>query len=127
MSGAYRHLDVERVGDVFAVRLSNARMPPEHLEELLAEIDRFLEQSQCRKLVFSLGPEDPQCLYSVFLAKLVSLQKRLRREGGALTIAQASDEVQQIFEACRLRSFFEFVADRDAAIAGLAARPPETA
>ena len=36
----------------------------------------------CRKLVFTLGPESLQCLYSVFLAKLVMFQRVLRERGG---------------------------------------------
>ena len=35
-------------------------------------------------------------------------------------LAGASENVVQVFEACKLRSFFDFQPDRDAAIAALA-------
>jgi hypothetical protein len=118
MSGLFRQLDVEQIGDVYCVRLRHARLPLGGLEELLTDIDELLTTS-CRKLVFSLGPEEPQCLYSIFLAKLVTLQRCLQSQGGALKFAEASDAVLKIFEACSLRTLFDFVPDRATAIAAL--------
>ena len=117
MSSPLKYLEVEQVGDVLAIRLQQTQMGVVDVDELVAEVDGTLAECGCKKLVFSLGPEEPQCLYSVFLAKLVSLQRRLQNGGGGLKLAEASADVQDIFEACRLRSFFEFVPDRSAAIA----------
>jgi anti-anti-sigma factor len=119
MSESYHQLDVEQVGDVTCLRLRHARLEVGALEELLGELDRCLDDHRCRKVVFSLGPEEPQCLYSIFLAKLVSLQKRLQGAGGALVLAEASDNVARIFQACRLHSLFTFVPERAAAVAAL--------
>jgi anti-anti-sigma factor len=119
MVETYRHLDVEQIGDVFCLGLRQPRLDAPELEELLADIDRCVLSTGCRKVVFLMGPEEPQCMYSVFLAKLVALQKRLQQAGGALKIAEASQTVQNIFEACRLRHFFNFAADRNEAIAAL--------
>ena len=119
-SAPYKQIATEQHGDVYCVGLRNPRLRFTELDDLLAELDRFVAQNKCKKLVFLLGPEEPQCLYSLFLAKLVSLQRRLQGEGGALKLAGASDNVQQVFEACKLRTFFDFLPDRDAAIAALA-------
>jgi anti-anti-sigma factor len=119
MPETYRQLDTEQVGDVYCLRLRHARLEAGGLEELMAEIDQLMDGKGCRKVVFSLGPQEPECMYSIFLAKLVSLQKRLQQAGGGLIIAEASAEVQKIFEACRLRDLFTFLPDRAAAVAVL--------
>src|SRR5437588_12880517 len=119
-SAAYRQIETELHGDVYCVRLRDPRLRFTELDELIAELDRFVAENQCRKLVLMLGPDEPQCLYSLFLAKLVSLQRRLQANGGALKLAGASENVVQVFEACKLRNFFDFLPDRDAAIAALA-------
>ena len=119
-SAPYRQIETEQHGDVYCLGLRDPRLRFTELDELITELDRFVTESQCRKLVFLLGPEEPQCLYSLFLAKLVSLQRRLQANGGALKLAGASENVEQVFEACKLRSFFDFLPDRDAAIAALA-------
>jgi hypothetical protein len=120
MSDTYRQLAVEQVGDVWCLGLHRPRLGVGGLEELVADIDQFMAHTPCRNVVFSLGPEEPECLYSIFLAKLVTLQKRLRATGGALIIAQASEDVRKIFAACRLDDLFSFTPDRGDAIASLA-------
>lgn len=117
MSEPFQHLEVEHVKDVVCVRLREPRLALGALEQLLTEIDRIVSEQAARKMVLCLGPAEPECLYSLFLAKLVTLHKRLQKEGGGLKIAEASETVQKIFEACRLRDFFEFVPDRNTAVA----------
>jgi anti-anti-sigma factor len=119
MPEQHRMLDVEQIDEIFCVRLRHPRLEVGGLEDLLTELDSLVNDHGCRKLVISLGPEEPQCMYSLFLAKLVSLQKRLQTAGGALKIAEASENVQQIFEVCRLKNMFDFMADRTAAISAL--------
>jgi hypothetical protein len=117
MNGPFRQLAVDVVGDIYCLRLQQARLAIGGLEELVADIDKFMAGSQCRNVVFSLGPDEPECLYSVFLAKLVTLQKRLQSAGGGLVLAEASDDVRKIFAACRLDDLFRFAPGREDAIA----------
>jgi anti-anti-sigma factor len=119
MPEPYRQLEVEHVADVVCVRLRHARLDLGSLDELILEMDRLVDETACRKMVISLGPEEPECMYSLFLAKLVSLQKRLQMAGGSLTIAEASEDVQKIFEVCRLKSLFDFKPSRNEALAAL--------
>ena len=72
----------------------------------------------CRKVALSLGPKPPDCLYSVFLGKLISVQRRLQEKGRRLLLCEAGSEVQSIFAACKLLDHFTFAADFDAAAAG---------
>jgi anti-anti-sigma regulatory factor len=79
---------------------------------------RLVEEDGCRKMVLTLGPPEPEFLYSIFLAKLVSLQRRLRERGGALKLTGVGPNTLRIFEACRLVPLFDFAPDQDAAVAG---------
>src|SRR6516164_9875652 len=73
MQRSYQHLDYREQDGVFCVRIRNHRLQESGLDELSAELARLIDEGNCRKLVLSLGPDDFDCLYSVFLAKLVNL------------------------------------------------------
>jgi hypothetical protein len=115
MERPYRHLYVRRDGDLFCAHLRQHQLDESQLMEMCAELLRLLDDG-CRRLVLSLGPPDPEFLYSVFLAKLVSLQRRLNGAGGALKLAHVSPDTWKIFEACRLHGLFDFVPDEAAGI-----------
>ncbi len=115
MPRPYAHLDVQRHGDVFCVRLRQSRLDEDGLYAMCAELISLLEDEGCRKMVLNLGPPEPEFLYSIFLAKMVSLQRRLRAVDGSLKLAGAGPNTLRIFEACRLQSLFDFVPDEDTA------------
>jgi hypothetical protein len=96
-------------------------MDEKALQELSAEWTSLVEQQGCRQMALSLGPKEPECLYSVFLAMLVSLQRRLAKHGGRLIITDLTPHTRSIFEVCRLTEVFEFAPDLDAAVAALKA------
>jgi hypothetical protein len=114
-----RHLVVERQGDVWCARLAAPRLVEGQLDELAEEFARMINDAGCRKLVLSLGPQGPECLYSVFLARLVSLQRRMQAAGGALKLADLSPEAKEIFTVCNLDKLFEFAPTTAAAVAAL--------
>ncbi len=116
----YRHIRVERQGDVHLVRLRNSRLEENDIQQLGNELIDLCENGGCRKLALSLGPEAPDCLYSVFLAKLVSVRNALRRLEGRLVLCEAAPVTYQVFEACLLHREFEFAPDFTAAVAALA-------
>ena len=123
MERPYRHLDVRREGDVFCARMRQHRLDENELQEMCGELLEML-QDGCRKLVLSLGPPDPEFLYSIFLAKLVSIQRRLRAVDGALKLANASSGTRSIFAACRLEPLFDFVGDEATGVRELSEPPP---
>ena len=63
-----------------------------------------------------LGPQPPDCLYSVFLAKLVTIRNTLRKHGGQLVLCELSPVAYSVFEACLLHREFTFAPDYDAAV-----------
>ena len=119
MERPYKQIDIERHGQVRCVRLRQTHLDENELEELSAEIARLIDEEGCRKMVLNLGPEDPLCLYSVFLAKLVNLQRRLAAAGGALALAGLSDNTQHIFQVAGLQKFFTFYPDQAKAMEAL--------
>jgi anti-anti-sigma factor len=120
-----RLTEVERRGDVFCTRLRRRHLAENEIPELADELLHLVRNEGCRKLALSLGPQPPEWMYSVFLAKLISLQRILREHGGELVLCEVHPEVRGIFAACRLDNLFTFVPDFDAACARWAGAPPD--
>ena len=73
MAESYRHLLVVRHGNVACVRLAKPRMDENEIHELALELIHLAREGGCPRIALSLGPQTPECLYSVFLSKLISL------------------------------------------------------
>jgi hypothetical protein len=121
MELSYRQIAVERYGDVFCVRLRRRRMDENQIYELAEELTRLIDEEGCRKMAFSLGPGQMECLYSVFLAKLATLRCQLAERQGRLKICEATADTIAVFEACHLKQFFDFVPDLATAVGELEA------
>jgi anti-anti-sigma factor len=117
MNNHYRHIKVETQGDVFCVRLRNPRMDESAIFQLGDELVALAKQDGCRKLALSLGPVPPDCLYSVFLAKLVMVQRVHNENGGEMVLCDVTPLVKSTFEVTQLDRRFTFVSDFDAAVA----------
>jgi hypothetical protein len=117
MTNPWRHIDVEARGSLRCVRLRHLRFEEKQIEELAQEILATGNAEGCTTVALSLGPRPPECLYSVFLSKLISIQRRLNDAHRQLVLCEAGPEVQAIFAACKLTDIFTFVADFDAATA----------
>ncbi len=114
-----RHILTTQVGDVTCVSLIKHRLTEEQLLQMTDEIIALIDGG-CRKMVFSLGPGALQCLYSVFLSKLVMFQRVMREHGGTMKLCDVTPEVREVFEACRLNDLFDFAPDQSAALAAFA-------
>ncbi|MCI0640025.1 MAG: hypothetical protein L0Y72_07730 [Gemmataceae bacterium] len=119
MERPYTQIDVSKRADISCVRLRHAAYDEIALEELGAELGRLIDEDGCRKLVLNLGPGQMDCLYSVFLAKTVNLQRRLQAAGGALALAQLSAFTKDIFRAAGLEKYFQFYATEQEAVQAL--------
>jgi hypothetical protein len=111
MANNYRFITSERYGNAACVRLTKNRLDETEIHELFAELLRLAREDGCPKLALSLGPHTPECMYSVFLAKLIGLQRRLCEMGGALKLCECTKEVIDILEACVLLDRFDLVLD----------------
>ena len=123
MATNYRHLLVERHGAVACVRLAQPRLIENEIHELALELIHLAREGGCPRIALSLGPQTPECLYSVFLAKLISLRRRLKELGGGLKLCECTPQVIDIFEACALLDHFDIVADPATALTQWGAAP----
>lgn len=119
---SHRFIQVERQDEVFCVRLRRKRLEENEVYLLAEEILALIKEDGCRSLALSLGPEPPDCLYSVFLAKLITIQRTLRENKGALVLCEVSPVAKSVFEASLLDRQFTFLPDFAAAVAYFATR-----
>ncbi len=120
MERSPRHIVVERKGDICFVRLRRPRMNEADILEMADEVIDLIKGQGCRKMTLSLGPGQLECLYSVFLAKLVMIRRIMIEAGGALKLCDATPETIGVFEACHLKELFDFVPDQATAVATFA-------
>lgn len=116
MDQDFRHINVEKEGDACIVQFRRSRLSEQEVLELGDEILQLAENENCPRIVFDLLSETPECLFSVFLAKIVSLQKKLEAMGGGLHIANCNPHVVGIFSACCLDRIFKIFESRQEAI-----------
>ena len=119
MQPPYHHITVEHQNGVCCARLRRHQMDELAILEMADELMNLIDKQGCRKMVLNLGPRPVECLYSVFLAKLVMIRRHLTELGGALKLCEASPETVEIFEACHLKEFFDFLPDEATAVAAL--------
>ena len=119
MPSKNHHINVERDGDVFVVGLRHRRLQELEIHEMADEVHGLINADGCRKMVFLLGPDSPEFLYSVFISKLVSIRRRMTECKGALRLAEVGPELSDVIKACQLQDYFDFAQDRDAAVASL--------
>jgi anti-anti-sigma factor len=122
MARPTQQLEVDYDGDIACARLRQRRLDEPQIQSLGEELTDLVEQQGCRKLILSLGPGALDCLYSVFVAKLVGAQRRLLGHKGALILCDVIPQVMTIFTACKLHTYFEFAPDRTAALAAMKAK-----
>jgi anti-anti-sigma factor len=116
MTRQYRHVLVNRHGEIVHVRLRKAELEETEIYGLSEELLSLISEQSCRKMALSLGPKEPRCLYSVFLAKLITVRRRLLESGGALVLCDVSPAVLDVFGACQLKDYFDFAPDLASAL-----------
>lgn len=120
MEPSFRLLRVDKEGDVLLVHIRQQQMLETDVLDLGAELVALITEQDCKRMVLWLGPEIIDCLYSILLAKLVTVRRRLNERGGKLVLCEVPDVVQGVFEVCHLKSFFTFAPNKETALAALA-------
>ncbi len=119
MDRPFRLIAVQKHGHACSVRLLKGVVEDAELEELGSEISRLLDEEGCQNLVLVLGPENPGCMFSVFLAKLLNLKKRLDAVGGRLVLANVHPEALKVLQVVGVEKFFTYYPDEAKALAAL--------
>jgi hypothetical protein len=116
MSHGYRHIDAELHDNIACVRLSQLRLDEQEIGRLFVEVFDLAVSKGCTRVALCMGPQTPECMYSVFLAKLIALQRRLNERGGGLKLCQCTQQVVEILDACVLLDRFDLVPDVETAL-----------
>jgi anti-anti-sigma regulatory factor len=119
MERTYKFFDVEPHSPTCVVRLLPLHFNEAMLDPMGAELARLLDEEGYRNIVLSLGPDDPDCLQSVFLAKLLNLKKRLEQAGGGLLLTDISEHTRKILQVVGLEKHFRCYDDVAAALKSL--------
>lgn len=114
---SYRFITVERHDGVCCVRLKDTRLEENEINLLGQELIDLCEKDGWRNVALSLGPEPPDCLYSVFLAKLIAVRNAYARHETRLVLCDLSPVAYSVFEACLLDREFTFAPTTEAAVA----------
>src|SRR5437870_3192965 len=119
MPFAFEQIDVERRGAVHCVRLKRRRLSEQDLLSLGEELAQLVAEEQCRRMAVGLGFDQLDCLYSMFLGKLVATRRLILEQGGHMHLAEVSPASQGVLKTCRLTDLFEVHPDMDAAVKSL--------
>jgi hypothetical protein len=119
MSLDFELIRVELRGQVHCVRLSKHRLNEADQVRFGDELARLIAEGNCRRLVLGLGHDELDCLYSLFLGKLVSTRRLLLELGGHMHLAEVGPASLGVLNTCRLTDLFDIHADMDAAVAAL--------
>lgn len=119
MQRSYDYIAFDRVGDIFRVNLTKTQIDDHQMDDFGAELARLIDEENCKKMVLQIGPGDPDFLVSVFLAKLINLQRRLNSAGGALALSGLSEATHDMFRVAGIEKFFRFYPDQQSAVQSL--------
>ena len=111
MDKHYRFLEVESVNGIATITLRRTRFAEPEIIELTEEILQAAKDRSAPRVILDFEGKSPQCLYSIFLAKLVSIQRKLTAMNGGLRLCNCNSEVQDIFKACCLDQLFDMRGD----------------
>jgi hypothetical protein len=121
MKRPFQFIAFAQKDNIYCVRLQRSSVPDHHLDDLGAELARLIDEENCRWMILHLGPDEPECLLSVFLAKLINLQRRLESLGGDLSLAQVSENTRLIFRLAGIEKLFQFYENEDDALNAISA------
>ena len=116
---AFEQIDVERRGKVHCVRLKRRRLSEPDLFKLGEELEQLVAEDNCRRMALGLGHDQLDCLYSMFLGKLVATRRTILEQDGHMYLCEVGPASLGVLKTCRLTDLFEVHADMDAAVKSL--------
>jgi anti-anti-sigma factor len=112
----YRRIAVTDVGDVSVVRFADRKILDEaNIQELGMELFKLVEQEQRKKLLLNFG--SVEFLSSAALGKLITLDKKVKANGGKLKLSNIRPEIYEVFAITKLNKLFDIKDDEADALA----------
>jgi len=119
MPFAFQEIEVERRGNVHCVRLKKTRLTEADQLRLGEELGQLVAEEKCQRLALGLGNDHLDCLYSMFLGKLVGTRRLIHERGGHMHLVDVGPASLGVLKTCSLTDLFEIHDDMDAAVKAL--------
>src|SRR5690349_2666285 len=113
---SFDQIDVDCRGDVHCVRLKKRRLNENDQLRFGDEMAQLITEHGCRRLALSLGNDELDCLYSMFLGKLVATRRLMLQSGGHLHLCEVGPASLSVLTTCKLNELFEIHKDMDTAV-----------
>jgi anti-sigma B factor antagonist len=102
----HRRLEVSEVGEVTVVRFVDRKILDEaNIQKLGEELFHLVEQEQRKNLLLNFTSVD--FLSSAALGKLITLDKKVKAQGGKLKLCNIRPEIYEVFEITKLNKVFD--------------------
>jgi len=112
----HRRLEVSEVNDVTVVRFVDRKILDEaNIQELGQELFRLVEEDQPEKLLLNFS--NVEFLSSAALGKLITLDKKVKKNSGQLKFSNIRPEIFEVFKITKLNKLFDIKTDEAAALA----------
>jgi anti-sigma B factor antagonist len=113
---AYQRLEVTDVGDVTVVRFRNRRITEDiDIQELGSEMFSLVENDKREKLLLNFSAVE--FLGSAALGKLITLDRKVKSQGGVMKLSNIGPNIYEVFAITRLNRFFDIKDDEADALA----------
>ncbi len=112
----HRRVEVSEVGDVTVVHFVDRKILDEaNIQELGQELFGLVESDGREKLLLNFTSVD--FLSSAALGKLITLDKKVKANGGTLKLCNIRPEIYEVFAITRLNKLFDIRDDEADALA----------
>jgi anti-sigma B factor antagonist len=111
-----RRIDVTQKGEVTVVRFVDRKILDEaNIQELGVELFKLVEQEQRKNLLLNFF--NVEFLSSAALGKLITLDKKVKANGGRLKLSNIRPEIYEVFAITKLNKLFDIKDDETDALA----------
>ncbi|NQU25659.1 MAG: STAS domain-containing protein [Candidatus Nealsonbacteria bacterium] len=112
----HKRLDVNEVGDVAVIRFRDQKIIEDiNIQELGRELFELVEVEKREKLLLNFSSVD--FLSSAALGKLITLEKKVKANGGVLKLSNIRPEIYEVFAITKLNRLFDIKDDEADALA----------
>jgi len=101
-----RHIEISESASVSVIRFQDQKIiDPDAIQELGLELFALIEKEERSKLVLNFS--NVEFLSSAALGKLITFEKKCKRQGAELILTNISPEIFQVFAITNLDKLFQ--------------------
>lgn len=116
-SPSHRKVDVEDFGDVTVARFVDRKILDETNIQIVGnQLFSLVDDDGRKKIILDFN--NVEYLSSAALGKLITLDKKVKTNGGALRLCNVRPEIYEVFAITRLNKLFRMYDDQEKALEG---------